>query len=858
MCTEMSSSQLRWIAVLVMSLVAGQASTSAQPQVRAPLDPAVIKIVDPLYPGFTEILERDDANGLVKLARTLSERPSPESLAVLLWMLRHCPSWEGDSILLLDKTIRSVGRLPLAPIGDALLHGTADQRLTAAALLANHAQLIPDSERPLLDKTLVAALADRYDNVREMIVAALRAHGSEQADAAVRDHLAKQKAAPPKPRLVVPSFPPATTTLLASLAPDYQNTLNTLNDAAVRQLLDRLQRSGNRAGTPVLLWLLAHGDSRTYGGNVVYQLSSRQHAMRLPLGELIGMLRHAELDRKALIAELLSNVLRTRTQDMSRADRDPMIAALIECLQVEHAGLRAHAIQALGHLRAAQAVGSIVRLLDSFDAAQEQVTAIQALAAIGTREAVLMLERLARSGTSQTVREAAVSAYIRTAQPSDPGAHARRLLWEQPDTALEKLVLAEGQAALPAAWQSLASASATDRRAAAALLGWFRDIRSIEPIVAALETPLGALTREQLLFDLNMILLTEAQPVAADDRNALAAQHLRWLYDQLINQPIDSDIRATVQAQKIIHVLPDRIAAPFSVPLGGATAVLSTSPAAFLEAVRKSGYGVAFHAITAANGVARVATTVYLPAGRIANQVWITLYRRDGKGWTPMQVPSHAVLHQFGNEPSLMPTINRNYGSDHPLKILRLDLTMERIRVDLNARESLRYENGDNPRHSAELDRSYVPLLERYRRADTTSVRYTAEFESWLLTKQPNLELWISALSQQTGTPIQRWAVQVLADHVVPNFKTEGRQLAGAEYVELVAAAIKPEAVDVRLVPKQAPRAENVRNVRRWSRFGLVDVVFGLGPRGGSGCSMLFERRGSRWVFLCVVSSWIS
>ena len=45
-----------------------------------------------------------------------------------------------------------------------------------------------------------------------------------------------------------------------------------------------------------------------------------------------------------------------------------------------------------------------------------------------------------------------------------------------------------------------------------------------------------------------------------------------------------------------------------------------------------------------------------------------------------------------------MLTINRNYGPDHPLKILRLDLTMERIRVDLNdAREFLRNENREDP-----------------------------------------------------------------------------------------------------------------------------------------------------------------
>jgi hypothetical protein len=321
--------------------------------------------------------------------------------------------------------------------------------------------------------------------------------------------------------------------------------------------------------------------------------------------------------------------------------------------------------------------------------------------------------------------------------------------------------------------------SADDRRAAAALLGWFRDTRSIEPIVTALEAAPGALTREQLLFDLNMILLTEARPVVSDDRDALATLHLQWLYGQLVNEPIDSDIRATLLTQKIIHVLPDRITASFSATLGTTRAILARSPEAFLDAVRKTGCGVAFHAITAANGVARVATTLYLPKGRIANQVWISLYRRDGDGWTPLPVPSHPVLHRFVNEPSLMPTINRNYGPDHPLKILRLDLTMERIRVDLKARECLHSENRESPVGQAGLDASYVRLLERYKRSDSPRVKYTAEYESSLLTKRPNLELWIDALSQQSGTPIQGLAVQVLAHYVAPRFKDRGPSARG-------------------------------------------------------------------------------
>ena len=65
----------------------------------------------------------------------------------------------------------------------------------------------------------------------------------------------------------------------------------------------------------------------------------------------------------------------------------------------------------------------------------------------------------------------------------------------------------------------------------------------------------------------------------------------------------------------------------------------------------------------------------------------------------------------------------------------------------------------ESPINHGALDASYLPLLERYKRSDSPAVKYTAEFESARLTKQPNLDLWIAALSQQSGTPIQKLAV---------------------------------------------------------------------------------------------------
>ena len=706
----------------------------------------------------------------------------------------------------------------------------------------------------------MTALADSDSAVRDMVSAALHARGSAGASPPVREYLERHSATERErgqpQQLDVPAFPPPTIALLEALDPNYRNTLTTLNEPEVRRLLEGLQRTRNTAATPVLVWLLAHGDTRAYVGNVVYQLGQQERAMRVPLGELATMLQTAEPDRKALIAELLEKVFAYRNPP--GADRDRVIAALIESIAVPHVPARSKAIAALARARAPQAIRPITQLLDGPDGDRYEMSVVRALSAIGGGEVLPTLERLARSGRSQPVRQEAVSAYISVAKPADPAATLRRLAWEQPDTALEKRVLTEGRAALPAAWQALASGSREQRRAAAALLGWFRDTRSIRPILAALDASPGALTREQLLFDLNMILLTEAPEIARTERSVLAEHHLRWLYNELANQPIDSDIRAALLAQKTFVVHPDRLPAPFSVMLPTATAVLTPSANAFLDTVRKNGAGVAFHAITAAEGVARVATTLYLPNGRIANQAWMSLYRREQDRWVPLPLPSHPVLHRFINEPSLMPTINRNYGPDHPLKILRLDLTMERVRVDLKASEHLRHENRENPAGTGDLDMSYARLLEPYKRSDSHWVKYTAELEFGRLTKRPNLDLWIAALSPQSSSPIQAMAVQVIAEHVVPRFKIEGRPLTGAEHDELVAAAIAPTSVDPRLAPSPLPKAENVKRTQRWTQFGLVDTGYGSGPRGQSGYSMLFERRGDGWVFLCVVVTWIS
>lgn len=853
----------------------GRTQVAAQTLRLAPLDPQVIAVVDRVYPGFGEILERGDSISLGRLARRLAASPSIESLTVLLWMLQTCPSWSIDEVspvLQIDRIVRAVGRLPLASFAAGLLNDDADQRINAVVVLSNLASYIQPGERAIYERTLITALSDPNIHVREFAAAPLRELHSPAGDAAlarvvegpdVTDMLFGQATGRKRPfsgdAPTESSFPAATVAAVKALAPDFLITLTTREDAAIRLLIEAIERARDPYTTPILAWLLVHGDMRSYGDRIVYRLAESPHVGRLDFAELSRSLATSDPDHRLKIADLFGRVL--KAGNAPGTSRNRVITALIARLKDVDVDVRMRAAEALpGDATAAE--GALIDAIEGRDVPKRCAEPIVvALVRIKSRQALPTLERLARS-RSQSCREAATLAFLSLAKPPDIGAEVRRLTWEQPDAELERAVLAQGRAALPLAWQALESGSDRERHAAAAVLGWFPDARSIPRILAAIEGAPGALTREQLLFDLNMILLAEGTAPDATQRNELAASHLRWLYDQIATERIDSDIRAAVLGRRTIAVFPDRVVSPFSVDLSSqdssATATRSESPQAFLTAVAGDGCGVAFHEITAAHGVARVATTLYLPRGRIANQAWISLYRRDGDRWVLLPVVSHPVLHRMLNEPNLLPTINRNYGPDHPLKILRLDITMERIRVDRNASRYLDNENVENPRTSTRVDSSYARLFERYKRSDAPSVRYTAEYESARLTGEPNLQLWMKVLAERPPSPFQDMAVNVIAPYAVEQISREERKVTDNERDELVAAALSPDAIEPRLLPRQPLTVENIRRVRRSSRFGLVDVGFGSGLLGQSGYSMLFEQRGDRWVFVCVAGSWIS
>jgi hypothetical protein len=101
-------------------------------------------------------------------------------------------------------------------------------------------------------------------------------------------------------------------------------------------------------------------------------------------------------------------------------------------------------------------------------------------------------------------------------------------------------------------------------------------------------------------------------------------------------------------------------------------------------------------------------------------------------------------------------------------------------------------------------------------------------------------------------------AQQVLGDYLTRQIAAEGRTLEGAERDELVAAASNPEALDPRLLPRPALQPQDARLVRLSDRFASIEAAIVDGPRSGTGYTMLFERRGERWVFLCLARMWIA
>ena len=873
----------------------------AQSPAPAPLAPGVIASVDRIYPGFMEILETCDGPLLSRLARTLVANPVSESAEVLAWVLQFCPAWADGA----SESASQLGKLagaptfPVARVSAVLLTGNPEQRVTAAIGLSARLNAMSSSERQELEATLIAALSDRNFAVREFVASMLRRLGTPAGNAAlaraiespdVTDAFYSQATGHRRPaaRVDDSTFTPETVAAVNAIAPNFISTLNSDDDWLITPLRQTLEQSSDPRAIAVLVWLLANGPlHQVY---LSQALAMPQRISSLRLGELGGLLATANPDGRAGVAALLNRVTGALAtvppaQRLPASSLDELIRALMPLRTDRRLDVRVNVLTILAAAlkqRGAQVDPDLVRqlgeLLSERDlTSNDRIRVVQAADAIGDRTMLPLLERLTRATDMRSpVREAATRAHLALSTPADPASERSRLAGAPPQNALENRVRTEGRTALPLVWQSLATGADSERRAAAALLGWYRDVGSIRPILAELDKSPGAVVRDQLLFDLNMILLTEGSPANAGQTNALAAAHLRWVYEELAAQTDNDNVGPdSVLSASTIAVFPDP-GIPDSMPLSGdtqrvrsprglqlptrvaATAVRSESPQAFNQGVAKSQYGVAFHVIKTAEGVARVATTIYSPARGASATTWIGLYRQNGDQWAPIPVPPVNVRTPGG--PNLVTAIQREYGTDDPLKVMALDLAMERIRVDVNARAWLGYENGDwgfsfRSRGSSYiplgLDATYVPLLERYKRSDVPSVRYTAEFESARLTNQPDIQLWLNALSEPP--PFDLMARALIGPYATNEITGRPQQFRAAERDQLVAAAIKPQPVEPRLLPPQLPRLENIGQMQVGTRFAMVDV--GL---GGRGYSMLFERRGERWVYLFMLKSWIA
>ena len=428
-----------------------------------------------------------------------------------------------------------------------------------------------------------------------------------------------------------------------------------------------------------------------------------------------------------------------------------------------------------------------------------------------------------------------------------------------------------GRPALPRAWRALASNDERERRAAAALLGWLPDTGSVAPILDALARAPGAIMQQQLTFDLQMILLQAGTPVDVGDQLQLAGEHLRFVFESGVNHPFSGDLRRLFRRTTAIAVHPDATVSPLSFTLEAETAGngsderpgrftartqrLATAQF-FRESIDDGAIGIVFHPMLQSNGVALVATTLML-RNYGGGGVWLSVYRREAGSWTRIRLPAAP----FRGEPTnLMPAINRNYGASHPMRVVRLANRMREI--ERTGEMSVRLEDldADVPNgYRQPLDASVLPLLEPYRQSKVLSVQYTAELHAVSLGAAPNLPFWMKALERDPADEVLRSAVGIVGRYARQQIASEAVTVSDRDRQQLLAAMRAPVSVNPSQRPRVLPSPGDVDDIRRSERFALIRVTFGRGvPLGGSGYTMLFERRNDAWVFLCTIDGWVS
>lgn len=754
--------------------------------------------------ALREILESRDSFALNDLAETLIAKGSADAIPVLAWMLAHRPEAHAESLAagLRRLTIAS-GVIPVEALARSLLDGNIEQRRAAAIVLSEAVRVARAPDREAVESALIAALDDPNIDVRGWAALGLRSLDSDKGRAALRASLAR-----------------------TDVTADY--------------------------------YFRATGERRP-GQPLQPALDPTRSIAATAVKDVAALLGHPDPDRRAAAAQFFVALFSQRSPRLTPAQRTGSIEVLIRALGDSNHDVRRLAAEALGRAQTRDAVLPLADSLKGRDVSNRYLAAVfGALAAIGDPRALPALQEWIQRRGPFELRAHAARAAIAISRTADPAAMVRKLLWEQPDTSLERDVLSRGRAALPAVWTALAEGPPADRRAAMALLAWFRDVRSVRPLSEALGRDPGPLSTHQLLFAINAILLTEA-PILPDaaEIDRLAAQHLTLVYEDLISRRTETSRSGPPCATEVV-VYPYAISKDFRWRSGSIVAAVADSAAAFEAALSKKGTcGLAFHPVRSAEGVARVATTIFL-SDQVLYHAWITLHRRIDDEWQSMPFQRHDRRTDSYNEPNLRPSIERNYGDRDPLKIVRLNLSMERIRVRYSLQDGLHSANATIPGEARELDRSYVPLLEPYRTSDSLNVRYAAEFAVARLTGTPDIHVMIEAIRTGREPEVRRSASALLSNFVRETIEKKGEDASAAERTELVAAARSPDLAGDPVAPRPLPAEQDIRQVRRWRTFASVVVAIGVGIDGGSGYSMLFERRDGRWVFRCVVANWIS
>lgn len=870
----LSQTSMRVLLLSLTVLLVDAGMVNAQPSPTVGLPPVVIKEVDRIAPGFLEILDCQDSIAVEQLASTLQNQSSPEALRVLLWLLQHCSSWEGGvGPMWMVPIAAALPRVPLTELTVLLKSSDASRRRQGVDLLLERQRRSDGSEDAALTAALIAAVDHPADDVSLALVNVVRAIGTPDALAALERRASRPdtrravysavRGHPrPLPAVVVSrtTFPPAALTRLEQLFPGALQVLSGREPRAVRKLLTAFDQAKDSLLTPVLMWLFLHGDPE-FGGWFSHRLHAPPYVSVLPILDVAEALNHDDPDIRGHVATLCYELLRGKHLS-SAVDRARLIEALISRLSDPNAAVRLEVVKALGEGRSVDAVPVLLAALNTPSwSRQAAVVVVEALHRIGSPEALPVLERLALDGELLSLREAAATAFINVAKPADPAAEIRRLLWEPPRLPLEHQVIKAGYQALPSVWQALRSNSAEERRAAATLLAWYPDTASIPHILAALDRGPGARTRNQLLFDLSAILTQRGSPPDVESQRELATLHLRWVFDRIVDEA-GVPPRFMLSPQPAVVVYPVHVPAPFSVALSAVStpdrwtpqpqpiATIGKMVAAdeYRTATANGVSGIVFQAINASHGVARVATV--FASGRLGSGTLVTLYRHDGERWVAMEVP-----RSNGQTPrrlsNLLPVFNRDYGPLTPQRVIWLDEVMAQVHTNLETRSLLRRSSVDVPGRGQEVNATYAPLFERYQHSDSAAVRYAATLEHDRLTGKPNLPFWIDALEQEQNPRLLSIAMEALAP-LMASINREGTLLDGSARAALVAAAVAPNAVNAALLPERLPTTEHVRRVRQSGALAVVEVGF-----GGSGYSMLFERRGDRWAFLYYPGMWI-